>query len=193
MGQMRRADRCRTASARPRSPAIEMAGIAVRIPLQVILVVVLGRPELAERHDLCRDRARPLRPRALHGALRGLALLLIVVEDRGAVLRPDVVALAVRRGRVVQAEEVVEDRVVRDLRRIESDLQRLGVAGAAGLHVLVARVLQRAAGVTDVGVDYAGQLAHQLFDAPEAAAGERGRLGHFLASAFWWNSGRYWP
>ena len=112
-------------------------------------------------------------------------------EDRGAVLRADVVALLIRRGRIVQAEEEVEDVVVRDLRRIEDDLDGLGVAGAAALHVLVARIRERAAGVTDRGVDHAGQFADQLLDAPEAAASERGGLGrHFFA---FWKSGRYCP
>ena len=112
-------------------------------------------------------------------------------EDRGAVLRADVVALPVRRGRIVEAEEEVEDVAVRDLRRIEDDLDGLGVAGAAGFHVLVARVRECAAGVTDGGVDHAGQLANQLLHAPEAAARERGGLAaHFLA---FWKRCRYCP
>src|ERR1043165_19863 len=161
-----------------RLPPQIVARIPVRLLLQVILVVPLGRPELRVVDDLRRDRARPLLLRALDGLLRRLALLLVVHEDRRAVLRADVVALPVRRRGVVQAEEEVEDVAVRDRRRIEHDLDALGVPGAAGLHVLVARVLERAAGVADRRVDHAGQLADQLLDAPEAAARERCRLRH---------------
>src|ERR1043165_2859901 len=167
-----------------------MTRIPVRKPLQVILVIPLGRPESRAVDDLRRDRARPLLLRALDGLLRRLALLLVMDEDRRAVLRADVVALAVLRRRVVQAEEEVEDVVVRDLLRIEHDLDRLRVPGAALLHVFVARVLQRAAGVADARVDHAGQLADQLLDAQEAAAGERCRLGHFFP---FWKRWRYCP
>src|ERR1043165_6455674 len=112
-----------------------MTRIPVRKPLQVILVIPLGRPESRAVDDLRRDRARPLLLRALDGLLRRLALLLVMDEDRRAVLRADVVALPVRRRRVVQAEEEIEDVVVRDLRRIEHDLAALGGAGGAGLHL----------------------------------------------------------
>src|SRR4051794_34231952 len=173
------------------SPQI-MAGVSVRFPLQIILMVVLRGPELGVVDDLRRDRPRPLLLRALDGFLGRLALLVVVYEDRGAVLRADVVPLPVRRGRIVQAEEEVEDVVVGDLRRVEDDLDGLGVAGAAGLHVFVARALERAAGVPDGRVDHAGQRADQLLDAPEATARERGGLGRHLCAAFL-NSGRYCP
>ena len=62
-------------------------------------------------------------------------------EDRRAVLRADVVPLAVARGRVVHAEEPLLEQVgVRQLLRIEHDAHRLGVAGRARVHVLVGRV-----------------------------------------------------
>src|SRR6266568_6817352 len=99
-----------------------MACIAVWLALQIILMIPLGRPEFPVVDDLRRDRPRPLLLCPLDRVLRRLALLVIVREDRGAVLRAGVVSLLVRRGRIVQAEEEVEDVVVRDLRRIEDDL-----------------------------------------------------------------------
>src|SRR3954453_7080205 len=159
-----------------------VARVPVRIALQAILVEILGGIEICERDHLRHDGTRPFGLSALDGAFGGVALRVVVVENCGAVLRADVVALAVCGRRIVQAEEKVEDVVVRNLRRIELDLQRLGVAGAAGFHVRVARVVERAAGVADSRVDHAGQRTNELFDAPEAAAGECGGLRHLCAS-----------
>src|SRR5438128_9128949 len=117
-----------------------VAVISPRNSLQIILMIVLGRPELGRRDDLRHDRFLPLRLPLRFGALSGLPLLLIVVEDRRTVLRSAVVSLLIQRRRVMQTEEVIEDLVVADLCRIEFDLQRFGVAGASGLHVFVSRL-----------------------------------------------------
>ena len=105
-----------------------------------------------------------------------------MVENRGAVLRTDVVPLLVGRRWIVQTEEVVEDFAVADLRRIELDLDRLRVSRAAGLHILVHRMLRLAAGVPDLGIDHAGQLPEELLDSPKAAARQCRLLRHFLPS-----------
>src|SRR5207237_5305040 len=92
----------------------EVAGVSAGVLLQVLLMIVLRRPERAGGNDLGDDFPFPL-PRARHlilHALGDLSLLLVVVEDRGAVLGADVVALAVERRRVVHAEEVAEEVLV---------------------------------------------------------------------------------
>src|SRR5207245_4975266 len=169
-----------------------VAVISPRNSLQIILMIVLGRPELGRRDDLRHDRFLPLRLPLRFGALGGLPLLLIVVEDRRTVLRSAVVSLLIQRRRIVKPKEVIEDLIVADLRRIEFDLQRFGMAGASGLHVFVSRLRQCAAGVAHRGVDHTGKLANQLLDTPEASARQSGDLGHLWASCFW-NSGRYCP
>src|SRR2546428_13245475 len=94
-------------------------------------------------------RSVPL-PRArdafLH-ALGDLPLLVVVIEDRRAVLRADVVVLAVHRRGVVHAEEVAEQLLVAELRRIEGHLDSLGVPGVAAAHVAGGRVLRLAPAV----------------------------------------------
>src|SRR5437667_298810 len=75
------------------------------------------------------------------------------VEDRRAVLRAAVVPLSVLRRGIVHAEEPLLEQVgVRQLRRVEDDAYRFGVAGPAAVHVAV-RGGRRAgaAGVADVG------------------------------------------
>src|SRR5208283_1785527 len=93
-----------------------VTGVTVGVFLQVILVVFLGRIERRCGHDLCDDLGRPF-ARMVHlrlHALGDLALLFAVIEDGRAVLRADVVALTIGRGRVVQAEEVAQDAFVGD-------------------------------------------------------------------------------
>ena len=89
-------------------------------------------------------------------------------------MRAAVVALAVRRGRVVDLEEQRQDIAVACLRRIEPDLDGFRMAALAGLQILVGRVGNRAAGIADAGCGDARVPADQVLHAPEAASGEEG-------------------
>src|SRR5687767_10392760 len=99
-----------------------------------VLVVLLGAVELRRRDDLRDDLS--LEPRLLlelAERLEGRLLLLVAaIEDRGAILRAVVAELRVLLERVHVAPEDVEELLVRDLRRVVHDLDRLGVARPAG-------------------------------------------------------------
>src|SRR5439155_27274582 len=99
----------------------------------------------------------------------------VVVADHGAVLLAYVRSLAVaRRGVVRDREEDLEKLPVADFRRIEPDLDGLGVSGPSGGNRLVVGRVGRSAGVTgDDRADAVQLLVHGL-DAPEATAGEDG-------------------
>jgi len=58
-------------------------------------------------------------------------LLLIVKENRGAVLMPGVAEFAVACGRIDVVPEDIEQLAIRGLRWIESYFDRFGVTGAA--------------------------------------------------------------
>src|SRR5262245_49198631 len=110
-----------------RSVAQVVAGVSARMLLQIVLVVLLRRPDLSPRNDLGDDPTLPL-ARGVDARLHllGDALLLVVqVEDGRAVLRPRVVSLPVRGGRVVHAEEPAEQLLVRQSGRVEHDAHRL--------------------------------------------------------------------
>ena len=113
--------------ARPR----EVARVAVRDALQVVLVLGLGLPERDGLADLGHDLAGPQAGGLDVGdrVFRDLALLVAGVEDLRAVAGADVVALAVLGRRVVDLEEELQDVPVRDALGVEDDLDRLGVAG----------------------------------------------------------------
>src|SRR5580658_10308776 len=108
--------------------------------LQILLVVVLGHRKGAGVDNLGRNRSSPLAARrdGLLHAQRDLALLGRRDEDGGAILRTDVVPLAVFGRRVMHSEEPLLEKVlVGDLARVENDPNRLGIAGLAGADVLV--------------------------------------------------------
>jgi hypothetical protein len=85
----------------------EVARVAVRIPLEVVLVLGFSFPEWPCAGDLGDDLSRP-QSRGLDvgdGFLGDTSLLFVEVEDRGTVARTDVVALTVQRRRIVYPEE----------------------------------------------------------------------------------------
>jgi hypothetical protein len=150
------------------SRAREVAGVAVRVPLQVVLVLGLGLPEGADRLHLGDDLARP-QSGGVHvrdGVLGDPLLLVVHVVDRRAVAEADVVALAVPGARVVDLEEELQQRAEIGLRRVEEDLDALRVRAV----VAVRRVRHVPAGVTDPGRRDARELADQVLHPPEASA-----------------------
>src|SRR5690606_9663228 len=93
--------------------------VTVGVLPEVLLVILLGVVEVAERLDLGRDLAEPvlLQDRLVHVG-RPLRLVELAVgrgEDRRAVLRADVIALAITLGRVVGLPEDPKQLVVADL------------------------------------------------------------------------------
>src|SRR4051812_40931806 len=129
----------------------EMAGVAVRVALEVVLVLGLGLPEGDGLADLGHHLAGPQARRLDVGdrVLGDLALLVAGEEDLRAVAGADVVALAVLGRRVVDLKEELEDVSVGDPLGIEDDLDRLGVTRM----VPVGRVVVLPTGVADPGRD----------------------------------------
>ena len=130
----------------------EMAGVAVGISLEVILMLGLGLPEVSGGHHFGHDFAGPQAGFVYIGAgvLGNPALLVGGVEDRRSIARPDIVPLPIARARVVNLEEELQDLPVADPGRVKDDLdcfcmcsvvaiRRIGrvasrVADAGGLH-----------------------------------------------------------
>src|SRR5262245_34038726 len=148
----------------------EVAGVAARVPQEVVLVLGLRFPEVVRGRDFGHDLAGPEAGGLDVGdrVLGDAALLVGRGEDRRTVARADVVALAVLRRRVMNLEEELEDLPEADLRGVVEDLDRLGVVAV----VAVGRVRRVAARVADARLDHARILAEEVLHAPEAAAGE---------------------
>src|ERR687897_2333287 len=129
--------------ARPR----EVAVVAVRVVLEVVLVLGLGLPERDGLADLGHHLAGPQARGVDVGdrVLGDLALLVARVEDLRAVAGADVVALAILGRGIVDLEEELQDVPVGDALGVEDDLDRLGVTRM----VPVGGVLVDPAGVSD--------------------------------------------
>ncbi len=97
--------------------------IATLSIIKVLLMVVLGIPPLASRHKVGDNLALPPLLVGLVGDLLGDALLLVVVvEDAGAVLRAGIWALLVMGGWVVHAIEVLDEVDVRNFVGVVGEL-----------------------------------------------------------------------
>src|SRR5215216_6005535 len=107
----------------------EMTVVAIRNALEVVLMLRLGFPEIAGWSDFGDHLARP-KPRSIDVGDRvfGNPLLFFAgVEDRRAVARADVVALAVPGRWIMDLEEKFENPPIADRGRIEDNLDRFRV------------------------------------------------------------------
>src|SRR5262249_32287491 len=101
---------------------------------------------------------------------RNLFLRIAGIENRGPVARTAVVALPIKRGRVVDLEEKFQERAETGLLRIENNFDCFGVA----LVMPVSRIPHFSAGISNSRRNHAGLPADEILHAPEAAAGEDG-------------------
>ena len=161
--------------------AREVAGVAVGDALQVVLVLGLGLPEGAGRRDLGDHLARPqARGVDVGDGVLGDPLLLVARCRRspsGSSCRRRCPGGSSSLGSWIWKKNS-SSVAVADLRRVEDDLDRLGV----GAVVAVGGVGHVAAGVADAGGDHAGLAADQVLHAPEAAAGEDCGFGGHVVS-----------
>src|SRR6516162_1244276 len=155
----------------------EVTGVAVRIALQIVLVLWFGFPEVADRRHLGDDLARPQARRVHVGdrLLRHLSLLVARIEDRRTVACADIVALTIPRRGIVDLEEILQDASVARLCCIEDDFDPLRMSTM----VAVGRVRSVAASIADASRDNAGKLADQVLHPPEASPSEYSALMHF--------------
>src|SRR5690606_14889881 len=158
-------------------------GIPLAFALPVFLVVVFRRVPLGWAFDSGNRRIVVLCVPARDGPLRFLVLRFAQREDRAAILRSDVVALAVQLRRIMGAEKDVEDFRIGNDRGIVGNPDRLCVTGRSAADLLVRWVRHGAADVAAFDLAYANNVAEHRFGAPEASARNDGRfLRHALLS-----------
>ena len=132
---------------------------------EVVVVFGFGLVEYGQRFDL-RDQLAGIQFRVgdlLDDGPSGFGLGVGVGEDDRAVLRPDIVALAVLCGWVVDGEEHAQQVSVGQFVRVELDLHDLGMAGAAGADRLVAGVRHMAGGIAGHHPTHAPQFLEDCF------------------------------
>ena len=104
-----------------------------------------------------------------------------MIKNHGAILRPNVRALAIQRRRIVVRPKNVEKFVVPDLRWVEFDLNNFGVAGFIRANVFISWFFFRSARVADRGRSYAFQFPESFFYAPKTSRAERRFLSRHAA------------
>ena len=128
----------------------------------------LSLPEGTGRGDFRHHLARPQAGSVDigDGVFCDALLFVVHVEDGRPIAGAHVIALPVASGRIVDLEEEFEQRAIARDRRVEGDLNRLGM----GPVIVVGGVRNVAAGIADARLDHAGHLSDQVLHAPEAAA-----------------------
>lgn len=144
--------------------------------VKVLLMVVLGIPPLASRHKVGDNLALPPLLVGLMGDLLGDALLLVVVvEDTGAVLRARVWALLVMGGWVMHAVEVLDEVGVGNFLGVVGELDGFGVTTTTRADLAVTWALGVSSDIANASVveTLADKgLAEHVLNTPEAASGE---------------------
>src|SRR4029079_18212053 len=143
-----------------------MAGIAIGISQEIVLMLRLGLPEVARRSDFGDDFSgpEPGRVDVGDGIRRNPTLRVVGVVDRRSIARPDVVALTVTRGRIVDLKEELENLPKADTCRIEQNLDGFGMRSV----IAIGGIGRGTTGVPDTSGDHAVVSTKQILHAPEA-------------------------
>ena len=125
--------------------AVRLVGIVGK----VFLVVFLRHVELVQLFHLSDDGMVPdlLGVQIFDELLGSLLLLIVMVEDGGAVLGAHIRALAIERGGIMNGEENVQQILVGDKTRVKVDLHHLGMPSVAAADFAVRRVWHTSASV----------------------------------------------
>jgi hypothetical protein len=152
---------------------------------KIPLVVFLGSPKISGGNDLRDDFTTEAAGSVefFFHLPRGAFLLCIVKEDYGSVLGSEVRPLAIQGCGIVVVEKYAQQFFVGNLRGIVVDLHNLSVAGAVGAYVLVSRVGQCPAHVTDRRICNAVNLPESALNSPKTSRAE-GRFSHTHSSFF---------
>ena len=134
-------------------------------------MVILGSPVVVQQRQLGDDGAAEdaagldLVHKGLDlGELRGVGAV-----DAAAVLRPDVIALAVQAGGVVDQEHDFQDLAQADLRGVKNELDDFVVAAGAATDIFVTGLRDVAVAVAGLDIEDAAHLHENRLAAPEAA------------------------
>jgi hypothetical protein len=133
-----------------------------------VLVVVLGIIKRAERLNRGHDSPAPRLLGAFTGRFERLSLLIINKEHGAAILRADVIALAIELARIVHREKSIENDVGRNDGLIKINTNNLGVTGLPGADLFVCGVIYVATAVAGNHVRDAVENSIRRVEAPKA-------------------------
>src|SRR5437868_5162102 len=130
----------------------------------------LGFPEWARLRHFGHDLSGP-NPRGFdvrNGFARDALLFLAGAENRRTVAGSSIIALSVKRGRIMDLEKEFQELPIAQLLRVKNNLYGFSVSS-----VIPVRCIRHvAAGITDPGRDHTRVTAQQILHTPETTAGE---------------------
>ena len=135
----------------------------------VALVVFFGAVERWCITDFGDDRSfvPPAGIALLFRCFREPALLIVVDEDRRAVLRTNVGPLTVERGWIVHVPKRIEQLFIADGVGIEINLDGLCMTGVIAAHFFIGRVGRCPTAITNSRIDNTANTSEMRLDAPE--------------------------
>ena len=148
----------------------EVAGVAVWISFQIVLMFGLRLPKRTGGFN-CRHHFSGPKSRSIDvgdGVFRDPLLLVVGIEDRGAIAGSTVVSLPIHRRRIMNLKEELQQLAIAQLLRVKDDLDRLGV----GSMIAIGGIGNITAGVSNTRRDDTRVAAQQVLHAPKAATGQ---------------------
>jgi len=147
-----------------------VAGIAIGMFLQVVLVLCLSVPEIAGGYDFGYDFAGPFARdvQFCDKFFRGILLGFIQVKNCGTIGSAHIIALSVSGCGIVDLEKIFQQFPVRKYSRIENNFNTLCMRAM----VAVGSIGYIATGIAHHSRNHTGLMPHQFFNAPETATGQ---------------------
>ena len=152
--------------------------VALRVLVQVVLVIVFRAVEILQRSHLNDNRRFRLALNLVEdtadlGQISGIGVI-----DACAIAGSFVFSLLVERGRVDGLEEHPEQEPESDPFRVVLDVYGFGIARRVGVDFLVGGIRRMAVGKSDLCQDNAVDLLEEMLGAPKTAAGQINILSH---------------
>ena len=146
--------------------------VAVRVFVQIVLVIFLRGEEVDERPDLHRKSRRTRALNRGDSFDHGLRFRVRIIHA-SLILRADIVPLTVDRRGVDDLKVRKQQLIQAHASGIVGDLHRLAKARLAGAYGFIICVLfSGSVGIAAFGIQHAGDGLHELFHTPEATARE---------------------
>lgn len=133
-----------------------------------VLMVILSVEELSQRFNGCHDTPTPRFLGSIARFFEHGALGIVYIKHGAAILRADVIALAIELARIVHREEGVEDHVGGNDGLIKINANNLGVPRLSGAHLFVGGVIGEATAVAGNHVRNTVENAIRRVEAPKA-------------------------
>lgn len=143
---------------------------------EILLMIFFGTVEGWRGLDLCND-GPPKTPALFEFGQLGFSGGLLfgrVIENNRAILRTQVGALAIARGRVMVTPEDLQQRLKGNFPRIKSDFDYFRMASCIATNIFISRMFCLSTSIAHSGIFYSVDLPEDRLDSPKTSCSKRG-------------------